>query len=232
MTSGQHQTATIEWHESGAPVSHMFNDPYFSIKNGLAETRHVFLDGNQLSTRLKPGFHIAELGFGCGLNLLATWQLCRSLGNSFPANYTSFEAFPIKARDMETALNEFPELADFAASLLPLWAAGETKFLLDGLNVEIVLGDANNALPNWRGKADAWFLDGFSPAKNPELWRSELMTEVANHTKPGGTFSTYSAAGHIRRSLTDAGFEVTRIKGYGSKRHMSVGRLREHNEPE
>ncbi|MBL9056364.1 MAG: tRNA (5-methylaminomethyl-2-thiouridine)(34)-methyltransferase MnmD, partial [Rhodobacteraceae bacterium] len=85
-------------------------------------------------------------------------------------------------------------------------------------------GDARDTLPRWQGRADAWFLDGFSPAKNPELWSADLMAEVARHTAPGGTFATYTAAGHVRRALTDAGFAVTRQPGHGRKRHMTTGR--------
>jgi tRNA U34 5-methylaminomethyl-2-thiouridine-forming methyltransferase MnmC len=89
----------------------------------------------------------------------------------------------------------------------------------------VITGDARQTLPAWGGKADAWFLDGFSPAKNPELWEPVLMQAVGTHTKPGGTAATYSAAGHIRRSLSDAGFDVTRIPGYGRKRHMTRARM-------
>ena len=87
-------------------------------------------------------------------------------------------------------------------------------------------GDARQTLATWTGKADAWFLDGFSPAKNPELWSSDLMAEVARHTAPGGTFATYTAAGHVRRALGEAGFTVTRQPGFGRKRHMTTGILR------
>ena len=86
-----------------------------------------------------------------------------------------------------------------------------------------MIGDARDTLPDWAGRADAWFLDGFSPAKNPELWSDEIMAEVGRHTATGGTFATYTAAGHVRRALSDAGFAVERIKGHGTKRHMSKG---------
>lgn len=89
----------------------------------------------------------------------------------------------------------------------------------------MVSGLAAEMLPRWDGAADAWFLDGFAPARNPELWTADLMAEVARHTAPGGTVATYTAAGHVRRALADAGFEVTRLPGYGRKRHMTAGRL-------
>jgi tRNA U34 5-methylaminomethyl-2-thiouridine-forming methyltransferase MnmC len=89
----------------------------------------------------------------------------------------------------------------------------------------VICGDARVTLPEWTGRADAWFLDGFSPAKNPELWSDELLKSVASHTAPGGTFATYTAAGHVRRALSDAGFHVERRPGFGRKRHMSAGVL-------
>jgi tRNA U34 5-methylaminomethyl-2-thiouridine-forming methyltransferase MnmC len=86
------------------------------------------------------------------------------------------------------------------------------------------LGDARETLPQWQGQADAWYLDGFSPAKNPELWADDLLAELGRHTAPGGTFATYTAAGAVRRALAAAGFDVSRQPGFGRKRHMSAGR--------
>ena len=99
--------------------------------------------------------------------------------------------------------------------------------VLDGPDFElrVIVGDARETLPVWTGRADAWFLDGFSPAKNPELWSPALMMEVGAHTGVGGTAATYTAAGFVRRGLADAGFEVSRVQGYGRKRHMTRGVL-------
>ncbi|NCU21352.1 FAD-dependent oxidoreductase, partial [Candidatus Falkowbacteria bacterium] len=102
-------------------------------------------------------------------------------------------------------------------------ARGETRFALRTIAVELILGDARSTLPAWQGKADAWFLDGFSPAKNPEMWGEALMAEVGAHTAPGGTFATYTAAGFVRRGLAAAGFAVERVPGHAGKRHMSRG---------
>ncbi|OWJ75408.1 tRNA (5-methylaminomethyl-2-thiouridine)(34)-methyltransferase MnmD [Haematobacter missouriensis] len=218
-------TAEIDWRHGGVPVARRFDDPYFSLGDGLAETRHVFLGGNDLPARFHDGFHIAELGFGTGLNLIATvlaWQAA-DLPGSF--RFTSFEAFPMSADDMARALSAFPEAAGMAEPLLSAWAEGERRFLLGPAEVEIVEGDAREMLPLWPGRADAWFLDGFSPAKNPELWDEALMAAVAAHTCPGGTFATYTAAGYVRRALQAAGFAVERREGYGRKRHMTAGRL-------
>ena len=213
--------AALDWRDGSTPVSTRFDDPYFSLANGLAETRHVFLDGNDLPARLAPGFHVAELGFGTGLNLLALRLIAPE---DVPIRFTSFEAFPMSAAEMARALDAFPEARAVADPLLDAWARGETRFQLGPIAVEIVIGDARETLPAWEGRADAWFLDGFSPAKNPELWGESLMTEVGRHTAPGGTFATYTAAGFVRRNLAAAGFEVSRAPGHGHKRHMSTGR--------
>ncbi|NOX74039.1 MAG: tRNA (5-methylaminomethyl-2-thiouridine)(34)-methyltransferase MnmD [Alphaproteobacteria bacterium] len=227
MPSDQHQSAKIDWSPEGVPVSHRFDDPYFSIHNGLEETRHVFLNGNDLPHRLNAGFQIAELGFGTGLNLLATWLMWHEDGRRKPLSFTSFEAFPMAANDIQKALETFPEVAKIARRFLDHWSQGETNFDLAGLKVEIIIGDANTTLRNWPHKADAWFLDGFSPTKNPELWRADLLAEVAAHTNPNGTLATYSAAGHIRRTLANVGFSIDRAPGYGHKRHMSKGVLKD-----
>ncbi len=221
MTS-PHQPPELDWRDETIPVSQRFDDPYFSLAGGLEETRHVFLTGNGLPGRFRDGFRIAELGFGTGLNLLAVLLAQDGVGH---VSYTSFEAFPMPAADIARALAAFPQLAEVAQPFLRQWAAGETVLRFPNLTATIVLGDARETLPLWAGQADAWFLDGFSPAKNPELWSAELMADVARHTAPGGTFATYTAAGHVRLALTEAGFEVARRPGFGRKRHMSVGVL-------
>ena len=104
--------------------------------------------------------------------------------------------------------------------------AGQRILQLGPITAEIIIGDARQSLPAWQGRADAWFLDGFSPAKNPELWSPDLMAEVGRHTAPAGTFATYTAAGHVRRALAEAGFIVERRAGHGRKRHMTTGTLR------
>jgi tRNA U34 5-methylaminomethyl-2-thiouridine-forming methyltransferase MnmC len=218
------QTAAINWHADGVPVSTRFDDPYFSLGDGLAETQHVFLAGNGLPERLRPGFCVAELGFGTGLNLLATALSCPA---DCPITYTSFEAYPMAAGDMARALALFPQTGPVAAPLLQAWAAGYRVFSVGPITVQVIIGDARATLPAWAGRADAWFLDGFSPAKNPDLWSPELLTHVAAHTAPRGTFATYTAAGHVRRALDAAGFDVARVAGYGRKRHMTKGALRD-----
>ena len=222
----QDQHTDLEWDDNGVPVSSRFDDPYFSVDNGLDEARYVFLGGNDLPARFCDGFHVAELGFGTGLGFLTTVQAWQQAGTLGHLHFTSFEAFPMTALEMARALSAFPELAELAGPLVDQWAA-KTKPILYAPNVtlEVILGDARQTLPNWSGKADAWYLDGFSPAKNPELWTPELMQTVAGHTTPTGTVATYTAAGFVRRGLRDAGFQVERVAGYGRKRHMTVAKF-------
>lgn len=214
---------SLDWRDE-VPVSLRFDDPYFSLENGLAETRHVFLQGNDLPARFCDGFHVAELGFGTGLNLLACLQLWRASGAPGRLRFTTFEAFPLSGPEMIRAQEAFPELGEIAAELAPYWHEDAREITLQDLQFTMVQGDARETLTHWDDQADAWFLDGFSPAKNPELWSPELMAQVGLHTKAGGSAATYTAAGHVRRGLADAGFEVTRVPGYGRKRHMTTAR--------
>ena len=220
------QRADVDWRDSGVPVSRQFDDPYYSLEDGVAETRHVFLAGNSLPDRFRDGFHVAELGFGTGLNFLVALAAWRASNTGGKLHFTSFEAFPLPMADMIRALNAFDGLdMDFIVD-----DADQTHLSprIHGPDFElhVIYGDARDTLPDWNGVADAWFLDGFSPAKNPELWGDELMAAVGQHAAAGGTFATYTAAGFVRRALDGAGFAVERVPGFGRKRHMSRGVLR------
>lgn len=217
------QRAEISWRNGTTPVSVRFDDPYFSLADGLAETAHVFLGGNDLPARLVPGFEVAELGFGTGLNLLA---LAAVTPEDCPIRFTSFEAYPMTGDEAQRALS--------AVAPVPLWMdrieavaealeARAPSARIGAVEVRLFWEDARTALPAWDGAADAWFLDGFSPAKNPEMWGEALMAQVGRHTRPGGTFATFTAAGAVRRGLEAAGFTVERVPGFGRKRHMSRG---------
>ena len=220
----QNQQPELSWRDGDVPVSLRFDDPYFSLENGLAETRHVFLSGNDLPDRFRDGFQIAELGFGTGLNLLTAWAAWERAGCSGRLNFTSFEAFPMDAAQMARALQAFPEVAPWRDRFLTGWA-GSGGYMSETLRFELIVGDARKTLPEWEGQADAWFLDGFSPARNPELWGAKLLADVGRHTAPAGTLATYTAAGQVRRALQAAGFLITRVPGYGRKRHMTRGAL-------
>nr|WP_245924944.1 tRNA (5-methylaminomethyl-2-thiouridine)(34)-methyltransferase MnmD [Aliiruegeria haliotis] len=205
------------------PVSTRFEDPYYSLEDGLAETRHVFLAGNDLPARLAAGFHVAELGVGTGLNLLALAACAKEVGCS-TLKYTGFEAFPLSRDALRKALAPFADKVPHVEDLLSAWALDGFAVQIGPVEAQMIVGDARETLPRWEGAADAWFLDGFAPAKNPELWEETLLAEVGAHTVPGGTFATYTAAGAVRRALGAAGFVVERPPGFGRKRHMSTGR--------
>lgn len=219
------QSGELCWRDGAVPVSTRFDDPYYSLEDGLAESRHVFLAGNDLPARLTPCFRVAEIGLGTGLNLLALAVSARAAGVE-PVHYTGFEAFPLDRAALARALAPFDELAELASDLLDIWEPGGFAGRVGPVDARMVVGDARITLPRWSGAADAWFLDGFAPARNPELWEPALMAEVARHTPPGGTFATYTAAGAVRRALDAAGFVVERRPGFGRKRHMSAGRRR------
>lgn len=217
----------VTWSELGLPVSAAFDDPFFT--GGQDEVAHVFLAGNDLPRRLRGGFHVAELGFGTGLNLLCLAQVWAhvKLGPG-TLRFTSFEAMPMAAADMARALAPFG--LPGSEALVDQWGAaqGPLRHLsLPGVEAEVIIGDARDTLPTWQGRADAWFLDGFAPARNPDLWSEALMVQVARHTASGGTAATYTAAGHVRRALAAAGFDVARVSGFGRKKHMTTARLTE-----
>lgn len=222
----------LDWHAAGVPVSRRFADPYYSLEDGLGETAHVFLDGNRLGARW-PGaarFRVAELGFGTGLNFVAAWRLWRArAAPGAVLDYTGFERWPLGRDAMARALAHWPALAPEAQALLAQCsAAGPAAPVLDldlgDARLTLVLGDARETLPRWSGRADAWFLDGFAPARNPEMWEPALLTSVYAGTVPGGTFATYTAAGAVRRALSAAGFAVEKIPGFARKREMLRGR--------
>ena len=213
------QSQTISWRD-GVPVSNLFDDPFYSLEDGWAESCHVFANGNDLPKRLCDGFHVAELGFGTGLNLALILSLWRGPGR---LSYTGFEAYPLAPTAAVAALEHFPQAAPHVAAVTTLLETGFVETEIADLT--LIKGDARETVKTWAGEADAWFLDGFAPARNPELWEPALLAEVARHTRKGGTFATYSAAGHVRRALACAGFDVNRAPGYGRKRHMSRGVL-------
>jgi len=214
----------LTWRDDHVPVATAFDDPYFSLANGAAETRHVFLGGNDLPARLGDGFRIAELGFGTGLNLAVLLDAWRQTGRNGQIHFTSFEAYPMSHGQAKQALDAFPDLKPATDAVLQGFETQPFDLTQPEIKAQVILGDARQTVAKWPDQADAWFLDGFSPAKNPELWGAGLMADVFAHTAPGGTLATYSAAGHVRQKLQDVGFVVERIKGFGHKRHMTIAR--------
>ena len=170
------QRPTIDWRD-GVPIARAFDDPYYSLVGGLDETRHVFLAGNDLPARFGGNFCVGELGFGTGLNFLTTWQAWQQAGCPGTLTFTSFEAFPMAPADMAQALSAFPALSDLAQTLCRGWTPGDGPCeVAAGVTLRVVIGDARVTLPLWDGQADAWFLDGFSPATNPISSKNSMST--------------------------------------------------------
>ena len=216
----------INWRDEIVPFSKRFNDLYYSLENGFQETRHVFLDANNIPKRFCNGFKIAELGFGTGLNFLTTLLEWQRFGAKGRFHFTSFEAYPMRKEDVARALGNFQILTPLTGEFCKKWSIllEHGSLVMPDVTLTLVIGDARKTVPAWQSCADCWYLDGFSPIKNPELWDSELLQNVYRHTKAGGTASTYTAAGFVRRNLKKAGFSVDRVSGYGRKREMIVAK--------
>lgn len=240
------QPANLEFNAEGTPVSRDFDDVYFSNDNGLEETRYVFLGGNQLNERFPihshPLFIVAESGFGTGLNFLTLWQAFDVFHRDNPEatlqrlHFISFEKFPLKADDLSLAHQHWPELTPWAEQLQAQWPqplAGCHRLLLDDgrVTLDLWFGDINeltNELDDsLNQQVDAWFLDGFAPAKNPDMWTPELFSAMARLARPGGTLATFTSAGFVRRGLQEAGFSMQKRKGFGRKREMLVGEMKQ-----
>lgn len=225
--------AEIRWREDGAPESTLYGDIYYSREGGLEETRYVFLQHNGLPERFRTCKHftIAETGFGTGLNFLATWQAFAAHAPKDAAlHYISVEKHPLRMDDLQRAHLMWPELAEHAAELqraYPAPAPGVHRLMLEGGRIRLTLlfGDAGELLKNLSFRADAWYLDGFSPAGNPEMWQEELLADLADHSAEQATFATFTSAGKVRRALEQAGFAVEKVKGFGHKRDMLRGTL-------
>ncbi len=215
----------LDWTASG-PRSRRFDDVYFSAVDGLAESRTVYLAGAGLpdAWRGRLRFTVAELGFGTGLNiaaLLHLWREARPKGGRL--SIFSVEAFPITREAAARALDAWPELAEVAKPMLAAWPDGRRGFHridLPGFDatLDLCIGEAAEALAGWSGRADAWLLDGFAPARNPEMWRDEVLSLVAARSAPGARIGTFTVAGQVRRGLEAAGFAVSRQPGFGHKR--------------
>lgn len=214
------------------PVSRDYDDPYFSLTGGLDEARHIHLDAAALPARMAGAarFQAAELGFGAGINALVlqqAWLAARAPGGVL--TLVSFEAHPMAAADMARAHAAFPALTPLSAALRGAWArtgGPNRRIALTGLDLRVIVGDARATVPAARLLAQAWLLDGFAPRRNPQMWEGPLLAAVARRTAPGGTASTYSSAGMVRRGLADAGFAVEKRPGFGVKRAMVLARLR------
>ena len=227
--------ANLQRSEDGSLRSLDYNDIYFQRGQGRAESDYVFLEKNNLPVRFKnttlPFFSIAELGFGSGLNFLTTAQLwCNAAPKQARLHYISIEKHPLNPLDLAALHERWPDFSELSQELRlqypPLLEGFHRLTLAQGrICLTLVYGDVAEMLPQISGLFDCWFLDGFSPEKNPAMWHDTLYTHIAAHTKAGGTLSTFSAAGAVRRGLASAGFQVEKTKGYGVKRDMTVAHL-------
>ncbi|MEM6556268.1 MAG: tRNA (5-methylaminomethyl-2-thiouridine)(34)-methyltransferase MnmD [Pseudomonadota bacterium] len=216
----------LQWRQDGTPVDPRVDDVYYSVEDGLAETRAVFLTGCGLPEVWisRSNTIIAELGFGTGLNFLATWQLWQQTRPKGAwLNFVSFEGYPLDGEDIERALKPWPELAPLAEKLCARWpsrAKGVRQIIWpeDGIILTLHIGLIEQTLPQARFEADAWFLDGFSPAKNPAMWHEALWPHLAARSRPGARAATFTVAGAVRRGLANAGFTVEKKPGHGRKR--------------
>lgn len=242
------QPANLEFNAEGTPVSRDFDDVYFSNDNGLEETRYVFLDGNQLNARFpehpRSQFVVAESGFGTGLNFLTLWQAFDQFRAAHPEatlqrlHFISFEKYPLTAHDLVLAHQHWPELRVWAEQLQAQWPlplGGCHRLVMDGgrVTLDLWLGDINELTDqlddSLNQKVDAWFLDGFAPAKNPDMWSEHLFSAMARLARPGATLATFTCAGFVRRGLQEAGFTMRKTKGFGRKREMLVGVMEQDN---
>ncbi|WP_026960243.1 bifunctional tRNA (5-methylaminomethyl-2-thiouridine)(34)-methyltransferase MnmD/FAD-dependent 5-carboxymethylaminomethyl-2-thiouridine(34) oxidoreductase MnmC [Aliagarivorans taiwanensis] len=239
------QHAQISWNQQGTPVAEQFDDVYFSNVNGLEETRYVFLKQNNLPQRWLDSsaeHHvIGESGFGTGLNFLASWQAFEQFRTQQPSHclnhlyFVSFEKYPLTTCDLEKAHQAWPELAKYAQLLQQRYPTVMTEgcqrlhFQCDGycVTLDLWIGDILEQLPSVyagaTGTVDSWFLDGFAPSKNPDMWSQALFDGMARISKPDATLATFTAAGFVRRGLIEAGFAMSKAKGFGTKRDMLVG---------
>ena len=225
------ETARLEW-RNNQPYSTIFEDVYFSSDNGLLETEYVFIAGNYLTQRWQVleqnTFSIIETGFGTGLNFLcAAKHWLENAPSAAKLCFTSLEKFPLTSADLQQALMHWPALKPLSDVLLSsyetLLAQGCCMLFNQRIQLNLHIGDAVSELRNINTQADAWFLDGFAPSKNPDMWQAPLFEQMARLSHPNTSFATFTSAGEVRRGLTAAGFNVIKKPGFGKKREMIIG---------
>jgi tRNA 5-methylaminomethyl-2-thiouridine biosynthesis bifunctional protein len=226
--------AQLEWRQ-GQPYASQYDDVYFSSDNGLEETEYVFLKHNQLAIRWQQldsdVFTIAETGFGTGLNFLCAWQLWRqNAPEGARLHFVSTEKFPLTQADLAKALSLWLNLKSLSEALLEQYLnirEGFHRLVFDDgrVTLSLLIGDANKTLPQLNAQVDAWFLDGFAPAKNPDMWLPALFQQMARLSHKETTFATFTSAGEVKRGLQSVGFEVKKASGFGKKREMLFGQF-------
>ena len=217
----------------GAPRSAQFDDIYFSAENGLEETAHVFLRGNNLPQvwEGRADFTIAETGFGTGLNFLSVWKLFEETAASWQSlDFISVEKYPLTPDEIRQALLPWADYFGLRIENLlaqyPIRIAGFHRIKINKqITLTLIFDDIGKALPAVTSVVDCWFLDGFTPAKNPEMWSVQVFEQMARLSAVGASYATFTAAGDVRRGLTAAGFSVEKQKGFGRKRDMCAGKF-------
>jgi len=234
MTTPQLHQAKIDWDAQGQPLSTEFTDVYFSKQSGLDESRYVFIQHNQLTERFQQiannnSFVVAETGFGTGLNFLACWQhFLQYAPQQARLHFISVEKHPLCVGDLQQALALWPELEQLSTQLLQQYMViqpGYQHFIFQQGRVclTLLIGEACEQLNQLDTQVDAWFLDGFAPSKNPEMWSEALFGQLARLAKPQTTLATFTSAGFVRRGLQAVGFNIQRHPGFGHKREMLSG---------
>ena len=211
----------------GALRSSRYGDIYFSTDNGLSETRHVFIQGTGLPDRLaeESQLTIAETGFGTGLNFLAVVAETMRLKSSTKIDFISVEGYPLDKQLVAAALSVFPELQHIYNKMLQQWprrwlGVHHMSFLDGQISLHLHYGQAQQVLSTLDFHANIWFLDGFSPAKNPEIWSAEVIQQIARLSAHNARLATFTVAASVRTSLTNAGFDCDKSAGFGRKREM------------
>lgn len=225
------EPAVLEFADDGTPWSSRFDDVYHSHQGALGQAAHVFLGGNGLPSRWRDRqrFVILETGFGLGLNFLATLRAWREDDARPPRlHFVSFEKHPFSAHDLARAHAAFPELADMSAALCAQWplaTPGMHRLALDndGVILTLYFGDAIEGLGRVHARVDAFYLDGFSPARNPDLWSERVCHQLAALAAPEASLATWSVSGQVRRHLSYAHFKLQKVPGFAGKREMLTG---------
>ncbi|MBF8804621.1 bifunctional tRNA (5-methylaminomethyl-2-thiouridine)(34)-methyltransferase MnmD/FAD-dependent 5-carboxymethylaminomethyl-2-thiouridine(34) oxidoreductase MnmC [Pseudomonas asiatica] len=228
------QHAQIDWDDQGRPHSRQYDDVYFAVNEGIEETRHVFLGQTRLAERfanLAPHacVVIGETGFGTGMNFYCAWQLFEQHAHAEARlHFVSVEKYPLGRDDLARAIRLWPELAAYSQPLLEQYVAvhpGFQQFTFDNgrVTLTLLIGDVLEQLPQLDAQIDVWFLDGFAPAKNPDMWTPELFAQLARLSHPGTVLGTFTTTGWVRRSLVDAGFAMKKVPGIGKKWEVMSG---------
>ncbi|MHB1215897.1 MAG: bifunctional tRNA (5-methylaminomethyl-2-thiouridine)(34)-methyltransferase MnmD/FAD-dependent 5-carboxymethylaminomethyl-2-thiouridine(34) oxidoreductase MnmC [Thiobacillus sp.] len=219
--------------KDGVPYSGVYGDIYHSAAGGVGQAVHVFLQGCGLPAAWshRSGFVILETGFGTGLNFLTTWAAWRDdAARPSRLHFLSVEKHPFQAADLARLHAHWPAFSDLSRELLANWPTlmpGFHRIALDGGRVQLtlMLGDALDCLPQVQAGVDAFYLDGFAPDCNAEMWQAGLFDTLAQLAKPGAAAATYTVAAAARNGLEQAGFACEKRAGYGGKRHCLSARF-------